>query len=189
MDVQVATLLALIESKLSKNVAVCSKHAEASVIEQFDGLDVMVYLCLSNPKCTDYLDENKLNRLNQLFESNDILPNDDIHNHNKQTPIAPSIDTNIYKTQPSSSMHGASLHSNSASITPIATDADYNTQQNSSAVFTNLMQFYTHSMTLVADPYANIYHKIFKLSLTHTKFIFDKILFSKWFFHMKCMVI
>ena len=48
-------------------------------------------------------------------------------------------------------------------------------------VFSNLIDFYTHSMIIIADLDENIFHKKIHLSLAHTQFILNKILLTQWF--------
>ena len=49
------------------------------------------------------------------------------------------------------------------------------------AYFFNWIDFYCHSMIIMADPYDNIYSKKLNFSSQHTRFILDKILFTRWF--------
>ena len=66
---------------------------------------------------------------------------------------------------------------------PTISNAATTTASNSKNVFfANLNDFYTHSMTIIANPYNNFYHTSLKFSLEHTRFILDKILFSQRFF-------
>ena len=127
---------------------------ETTIVEQFGGFDVMLYLCLSNPKCSKFVSERKLPSLKQLLQSRS--------NRDVNIDCIGGISNTSHKHDQNVTGSKATSHA-------------------TKAVFSNLVQFYTHSMTLLADPYADIYHKKFNLSLQHTKFIVDKILFSKWF--------
>ena len=49
------------------------------------------------------------------------------------------------------------------------------------AIFSNLREFLSHSMIIIADPYDNFYQNKLHLTLEQTQFILDKILFVEWF--------
>ena len=118
------------------------------VIEHFGSINAMLYLCLSNPNCTDFINEETLASLKST-----IMMGNPAHTESPTESLNTNTDNNI-----------------------IATPKMY------CPVFSNLAQFYTHSMALLVDPYDNLYFKIFNLSSEKNRFIVDALLFSKWFF-------
>ena len=144
--------------------------------EYFGGFNVMLYLCLSNPNCNDFLNEESFISLKKLLESHKSGSKID-HDAEKATESPTSVverKTSTIVVNSSSSgptiSNGAAVTSSNSNITKL------------NAVFFNLDEFHTYSMAIMADPYNNFYHTSLKLSLDHTRFILDKILFSKWFF-------
>ena len=141
------------------------------VVEYFGGIDVMLYLCLSNPNCNEFLSQESVPSLKSLLKIDEM----DIKRDRESSILivesrsGPSnIATNDCHGTVSSSINSAS-------------------NGTTSTVFYNLIDFYTHSMIIITDKYDNFYHKSLHLSLEHTRFILDKIWFSKCFF--MCSVI
>ena len=65
------TLGSNVESNLTTNYEASQEH-QTNITNYFNGFNVMLYLCLTNPKCSHYFDENKLESFNQLLQSTGI---------------------------------------------------------------------------------------------------------------------
>lgn len=124
----------------------------------FGGFGIMLYLCLTNPNCKDYMNDEALQCLKDLAYSNGLIDENDAKKQDVEVqPI--EIITSLPTT-----------------ITSIKRSNDHD------AFFSNLTQFYSHSITIIANPYNNSYHTMLSLSLEQTQFIVSKILYSKWLY-------
>ena len=130
-------------------------HDEIS--DCFGGLDTMVYLCLSNTNCKDFMNQETLKTLEGLVYHYGLIDGNDAQKDVQVRPIEIVMDQH---------------------------DTRRNNNYNSSKYicFSNFTKFYSHSMIIKADPLQNIYHTKLHLSLQQTQFIVFTVLFSKWFF-------
>lgn len=142
-----------IHQNLSKQLNQQNEHLD-KIIDNFGGIDTMLYLCLSNLNCCDYITQEQFNALKQL-----VTVTEDRNAYDKCAIVAVPTPT----TPQPNKIKVAS------------------TNDNRDAFFTNLTQFHKHSMIFVVDPYENFYIKVFNLSFEKVQFIIDKVLFTKWF--------
>ena len=172
----IAENINLLTQKFATNKDSLNEH-QTALIDAFGGLNTVIYLCLSNPDSTKFVNEEKLNVLMNLVQSNAIT-----HNHNDKNPHTHSngsimVEQEKHDCSSNKQLKDISDKCLELQVLPV-TSPMHNTKN---AIFRNLMDFYTHSMIIIADPYNNIYSKKCNLSSQHTQFILDKILFTTWF--------
>ena len=132
-----------------------TNHDRNAIIKYFGCFDTMLYLCLSNPNCCNLLSEESFASLQEFLQTRGL--------ENKREADSPvSIKESQISKETSTSINGAVIPKNTN--------------------FSNLIEFYRHSLIINADPYNNFYHNGLKVSLEHTRFILDKVLYPKWYF-------
>ena len=176
-------------SILVENRDVLNQHHE-TLIHHFGGIDAVLYLCLSNPNCQDFMDETQFKSLKQMIQSIEIISSEssDYKPNRYQPPNSKKKKKkNKHKNKNQNRKQLArqsaiNIKYNSNSNLDIVNDRyDPFLQENENVTLNNLIEFYRHSMTIIADPYDDVYSKCFDSSFHNIRYFLHKILFSRRF--------
>ena len=153
------------------------KERQSEVIQHLGGLNTVIYLCLSNPNCTKFVNEEKLECLITLLNSNGILDDSD---DGSSLSVGKKQTLDETKNDISTKEQTASNDIQNRSLSIISTNSS-NVYNKENAIFSNFIEFYTHSMIIMADVFDNSYQTKLHLTFTQIQFIVERILIKTWF--------